>query len=75
MSNLFWLTEEQMARLQPYFPKSHGRQRVDDRRVLSGIIFVNRNGLRWCDAPRNMVRRRPCITAGNAGATRASLSR
>ncbi|MBN9032826.1 MAG: IS5/IS1182 family transposase, partial [Rhizobiales bacterium] len=27
MSNLFWLTDEQMARLQPYFPKSHGRQR------------------------------------------------
>ena len=26
--------------------------RVDDRRVLSGIIFVNRNGLRWCDAPK-----------------------
>lgn len=52
MSNLFWLTDEQMARLQPYFPKSHGRQRVDDRRVLSGIIFVNRNGLRWCDAPK-----------------------
>jgi len=52
MSNLFWLTEAQMARLRPYFPKSHGRPRVDDRRVLSGIIFVNRNGLRWCDAPR-----------------------
>ena len=30
MSNLFWLTDEQMARLQPYFPKSHGRPRVDD---------------------------------------------
>ena len=28
------------------------RPRVDDRRVLSGIIFVNRNGLRWRDAPR-----------------------
>ena len=40
MSDLFWLTDEQMARLQPYFPKSHGRKRVDDRRVLSGIIFV-----------------------------------
>lgn len=52
MSHLFWLTDEQMARLQPYFLKSHGRQRVDDRRVLSGIIFVNRNGLRWCDAPK-----------------------
>ena len=44
-------TDEQMARLEPYFPKSHGKPRVDDRRVLSGIIFVNRNGLRWRDAP------------------------
>ena len=51
MSNLFWLTDAQMARLKPYFPKPHGKPRVDDRRVLSGIIFVNRNGLRWCDAP------------------------
>jgi transposase len=31
MRNLYWLTDEQMARLQPYFPKSHGRPRVDDR--------------------------------------------
>ncbi len=53
MSDLYWLTDEQMARLQPYFPKSHGKPRVDDRRVLSGIVFVNRNGLRWCDAPRD----------------------
>lgn len=52
MSNLFWLTEAQMARLQPFFPKSHGKPRVDDRRVLSGIIFINRNGLRWRDAPK-----------------------
>jgi transposase len=52
MSDLYWLSDEQMARLQPFFPKSHGRPRVDDRRVLSGIIFVNRNGLRWRDAPR-----------------------
>jgi transposase len=51
MSDLFWLSEAQMARLRPYFPKSHGKPRVDDRRVLSGIIFVNRNGLRWRDAP------------------------
>ena len=52
MSDLFWLSDAQMARLEPYFPKSHGRPRVDDRRVLSGIIFINRNGLRWRDAPR-----------------------
>ena len=51
MSNLFWLSEAQMERLRPFFPKSHGRPRVDDRRVLSGIIFINRNGLRWSDAP------------------------
>ena len=53
MSDLYWLTYEQMARLEPYFPKSHGKPRVDDRRVLSGIIFVNRNGLRWRDAPKD----------------------
>ena len=53
MSNLYWLSEEQMASLRPYFPKSHGKPRVDDRRVLSGIVFVNRNGLRWCDAPKD----------------------
>lgn len=52
MSDLYWLTNEQMSRLQPYFPKSHGKPRVDDRRVLSGIVFVNRNGLRWRDAPK-----------------------
>ena len=52
MRNLFWLTDEQMDRLKPFFPKSHGKPRVDDRRVLSGIVFINRNGLRWCDAPR-----------------------
>ena len=51
MSNLYWLTEAQMQRLRPFFPKSRGRARVDDRRVLSGIIFINRNGLRWCNAP------------------------
>ena len=41
-----------MARLQPLFPKNHGKPRLNDRRVLSGIIFINRNGLRWCDAPK-----------------------
>ena len=51
MSNLYWLSEEQMGRLVPYFAKRRGKPRVDDRRVLSGIIFIIRNGLRWCDAP------------------------
>ncbi len=51
MSDPFWLTEAQTARLEPFFPKPHGKPRVDDRRVLSGIIFIIRNGLRWRDAP------------------------
>src|ERR1700712_3938882 len=51
MSDLIWLSEAQMRRIEPYFPLSHGIPRVDDRRVLSGIIFVIRNGLRWRDAP------------------------
>ena len=50
MSDLFRLSDAQMARLEPYFPKSHGKPRIDDRCVLSGIIFMNRNGLRWRDA-------------------------
>ena len=53
MSNLYWLSAAQLERLKPFFPKSHGKPRVDDRRVLSGIIFINRNGLRWCDAPKD----------------------
>lgn len=46
MDELYWLTAEQMARLEPYVSRSHGKPRVDDRRVLSGIVHVNRNGLR-----------------------------
>lgn len=51
MSHLYYLSARQLERLKPYFPVSHGKPRVDDRRVLSGVIHVIRNGLRWCDAP------------------------
>jgi len=53
MSDLQLLSEAQMRRIEPYFPVSHGIPRVDDRRVLSGILFVIRNGLRWRDVPRD----------------------
>lgn len=52
MSDFLLLSEAQMRRIEPYFPLSHGIPRVDDRLVLSGIIFVLCNGLRWRDAPR-----------------------
>ncbi len=51
MSDQFWLSEDQLARMEKCFPLSHGVPRVDDRRVVSGIIHVIRNGLRWRDAP------------------------
>ena len=51
MSGQFWLTIAQVERLRPFFPKARGKPRVDDCRVLSGILHVLRNGLRWQDAP------------------------
>ena len=51
MADLFWLTEEQVGHLSRHFPKSRGVARVSDVRVLSGILHVTRNGLRWRDAP------------------------
>lgn len=46
ISNLYWLKNEQIKRLRPICLKTHGRPCVDDRRVLSGIIFVNCDGIR-----------------------------
>ncbi len=51
MSDVFLLSATQMGRIKPFFPLSHDVPRVDDRRVVSGIVFVIRNGLCWRDAP------------------------
>ena len=42
-----------MQRIERYFPLSHGIARVDDRRIVSALVFVIKNGLRWRDAPRD----------------------
>ena len=52
MTDLFWLSETQLEGIESFFPVSHGVPRVDDRRVVSGIVFVIKNGLRWRDAPK-----------------------
>jgi len=50
--NLFWLSDEQWARIEPHLPKDvRGVERADDRRVISGIVHVLRSGCRWCDCP------------------------
>ncbi len=48
----FWLSDAQFARLEPHLPTdTRGKPRVDDRRVISGIVHVLKSGGRWCDAP------------------------
>jgi transposase len=52
MSDVFWLTDQQFARLAPLLPTdTRGKPRVDDRRVISGIVHVLKSGCRWRDAP------------------------
>ena len=51
MRDLYWLSDAQLELIQPYFPPSRGVPRVDDLRVISGIIFVLKRGLQWRDAP------------------------
>ena len=41
MAELFWFSDEQWAQIEPLLPtNTRGLKRVDDRRVLSGIMHV-----------------------------------
>lgn len=51
MADIYFLTAGQMDRISVHFPRSHGKPRVDDRKVVSGIVYVIRNGLQWKDVP------------------------
>jgi len=49
---LFWLSDEAWAAIEPHLPRNQpGARRVDDRRVISGIVHVLKVGCRWCDCP------------------------
>lgn len=51
----FWLTDEQFAKIAAHLPTdTRGKERVDDRRVISGIIHVLKSGGCWTDAPRDV---------------------
>jgi transposase len=50
--HLFWLMDEQFARLEVHLPTdTRGKARVDDQRVISGIVHVLKSGCRGVDAP------------------------
>lgn len=52
MANEFWLSDGQWLAIEPHLPRNQpGARRVDDRRVLSGIIHVQMSGCRWRDCP------------------------
>jgi putative transposase len=62
------LSVAQMRHLQPHFLRSRGLYRIDDRWVVSGIVYVIRYGLQWKDAPPLTGCTRPSKTASSAGA-------
>jgi transposase len=54
VADLFWLSDEQWAVMEPFMPKNQpGAHRVDDRRTISGIVHVLKSGCRWQDCPRD----------------------
>ena len=64
-SNLFWLDDEQWARIEPHLPSDvRGKERVDDRRVISGILHVLKSGCRWKDWEERMFPTDVVIVAG-----------
>src|SRR5450755_5023186 len=49
---LYWLSDTEWKRLEPLLPRGRrGAHRVDDRRVISGIVHMLRSGARWRDCP------------------------
>jgi transposase len=76
--NLFWPSDEQWERIEPHLPTDvRGVERVDDRRVISGVVHVLKSGCRWCDCPEaygpsKTIYNRLC--AGHAAASGKSCS-
>ncbi len=49
---LFWLSDAAWDAIEPDLPHGQaGKPRVDDRRVISGILHVLKTGCRWRDVP------------------------
>jgi transposase len=52
MKGITWLTDAEWSRVEPLLPRGRrGAHRVDDRRVISGIVHMLRSGGRWRDCP------------------------
>ena len=52
MGRLYWLSDRDWSRIEPLMPRGRrGAHRVDDRRVISGIMHILHSGARWRDCP------------------------
>ena len=68
MAGEFWFSDRQWAAIEPLLPKNQpGARRVDDRRVISGIVHVLRSGAAGRIARRSTARRPRSITGFTAG--------
>ena len=67
MPDLVLLSVAQMRRIEPFFPRARGLPRVDDRRVISGIVTVLCHGLQWKDAPTRYGPPKTLYTGSSAG--------
>jgi transposase len=68
-ANLFWFNDEQWAKIEPLLPTIQpGPARKDDRRILSGIMFVLKVGCRWVDCPPEYGRIKRSTIGSTAGA-------
>jgi transposase len=48
----YWLSDAEWSAIEPHLPRGRrGAHRVDDRRVISGIVHMLRSGARWRDCP------------------------
>src|ERR1700755_2711753 len=65
MAELFWLNEVQWAAIEPLLPHLGGKPRVDDRRIISGILHRFREGLRWRALPDEYGPRTPVFNRFN----------
>src|SRR5215203_6968921 len=73
MTETQWLSDEAWSAIEPHLPKNRpGAHRVDDRRVISGILFVLKAGCRWADCPPEFGPVTTTTTAARDGARKAS---
>jgi len=52
MAGIYWLSDAEWSKIEPLLPRGRrGAHRVDDRRIISGIVDMLRSGARWRDCP------------------------